>query len=212
MGSFLKTFAFSCVLVSVFASSYAQNCSSTSFNSNIIYSTCVTLPVQNSFLHWNYHQSNHTADIAFRHTGVTASQWVAWALNLNARGMLGSQALVAYTNSSGLVEAFTAPVTNYNALQRGTLSFNVRGLTAERLSNSDMNIYATLELPTGRTSFNHLWQIGPVSGDTLNAHPQNSANTNSVGTVDFSTAQTTSTGGSSGGSRQRRRNVSSSHL
>lgn len=121
--------------------------------------------------------------------------------------MVGSQCLIAFTNSSGLVESYTAPVTSLTTtLQPGALIFNVTGLTAERRSN-DMIIYATLALPTGRTSFTQVWQVGPVSGDTLNAHAQNPDNTNSIGTVDFSTGQTTATGGSIGGSRRRRRNV-----
>ncbi|KAI3803600.1 hypothetical protein L1987_31756 [Smallanthus sonchifolius] len=71
-----------CILISILTISYAQDCNTYSFSKNNVYATCVTLPVLNSQLHWNYHPTNATVDVAYRQTGVTNSQWVAWALNL----------------------------------------------------------------------------------------------------------------------------------
>ncbi|KAK3032002.1 hypothetical protein RJ639_036207 [Escallonia herrerae] len=204
MDRFLKTVLFSSILVSVFVSSCAQNCSV----SNNIFTSCNTLPVLNSYLYWNYHQANHTADIAYRQTGVTSSQWVAWALNVGGSGMVGAQCLVAFTNSSGLVRAYTTPVNGYGpSMAAGALSFNVPRISAE-LNNGEMVIFATLQLPTGSTSFNQVWQVGPVSGDTPQEHAQASANKESTGTVDFASGSTTSSSGGGGvGSRQRKKNV-----
>ncbi|KAL2493786.1 Cytochrome [Forsythia ovata] len=114
MDKFLKTVLFSCLLISVFGySSYAQNCSEYKFSNNNNYTTCNSLPVLNSFLHWNYHQSNNSVDIAYRHTGVTSSDWVVWSLNPTRQGMDGAQCLVAFQNSSGIVSVYTSPVSGY---------------------------------------------------------------------------------------------------
>ncbi|CAK9133340.1 unnamed protein product [Ilex paraguariensis] len=200
MDKFFKTILFLCLLVSVFISSSAQSCSNYRFsNNNLNYSTCTDLPQLNAFLHWNYHQANHTVDIAYRHTGATSGRWIAWALNINGNGMLGAQCLVAFTNSSSLVHAYTSPIgtgsSDYGtSLAQGPLSFNVPSIRAVSTSN-EMTIFATLELPSGRTSFNNVWQEGPLSGDTPAAHSTSSANENSFGRVDFATGEAGSGGG-----------------
>ncbi|XP_059662912.1 cytochrome b561 and DOMON domain-containing protein At5g47530-like [Cornus florida] len=188
-----KTIPFSCVfLISLFVSSSAQSCSTYTFaNTNNLFSRCNDLPYLNSFLHWNYHQSNSTVDIAYRHTGISSTQWVAWALNLQGTGMIGAQSLVAFHNTSGAVRAYTVPVTSYGTqMAEGNLSFNVPKITAEYV-NSEMIIYATLELPSNQTTFNQVWQEGPVSGNTLNVHPMANSNKNSLGSVNFLSDQNT---------------------
>lgn len=195
-----------CLLISVFGSSSAQTCSSYSFSRNRVYATCTDLPVLNSFLHWTYHQSNGTVDIAYRHGGVDTSTWVAWALNINGSGMRGAQSLVALHNSSsGVPHAYTSSVDGYvTNLAKSDLSFRVPSLSAEYV-NSEMIIHASLVLPSSsRTSFNQVWQAGPVSsGGSPGRHLTSGANTQSVGTVDFASGQVSSTGGS----QQRKRNV-----
>ncbi|KAJ9551683.1 hypothetical protein OSB04_015728 [Centaurea solstitialis] len=186
-------------------SSYAQNCNSYSFTNNANYATCVSLPVQNSHLHWNYHAANGTADVAYRHTGVS-SGWVAWALNLDRAAMVGSQALVALFSANGSVRAYTSAVTGYTTqLEESALSFDVPAIRAESV-NGDVVIYATLVLPSGRTSFNQVWQTGPVSNGAPSAHNLASENRNSVGTVDFATGQAAG-GGGGGGNVLHRRNT-----
>ncbi|KAK6117817.1 hypothetical protein DH2020_048444 [Rehmannia glutinosa] len=193
------------------SSSYAQNCSDYRFPNNNIYAACNTLPSLNSFLHWNYHRSTHTVDIAYRHTRITASDWVVWSLNPTGGGrssaMIGAQCLVAFRNSTGLVHAYTSPISGYaTRLQEGPLSFRVPRIGAE-FANDEMIIYATIELPSDRTSFTHVWQNGHVSGDTPLMHPTDGENMRSFGTIDFATGQTAETGTASGGSRNRKRNV-----
>ncbi|KAK9284876.1 hypothetical protein L1049_024056 [Liquidambar formosana] len=207
MNKFLKSALFSCLLLSLFLSSSAQTCKSfTSFTNNVIYNSCNDLPVLNSFLYWNYDQSNGTVNLAYRHTSVTASNWVSWAINPTGQGMLGSQALVAFQNSSGVVHAYTSQVTQYQTnLPEGSLSFGVTGLSAE-LVNGDMIIFATLQIPSSMgTTVNQVWQVGPVSGGAPGTHPTSGDNVKSMGTVDFLSGQTTTSGGS--GSRIRKRNV-----
>ncbi|KAL8209660.1 hypothetical protein R6Q57_006392 [Mikania cordata] len=205
MGKILTLLFF--ILISNSIISSAQDCSTYTFTNNAIFTTCVTLPVQNSHLYWNYHPTNGTVDVAFRHTGVSASDWVAWALNVDSAGMVGAQALVALPDTNGSVQAYTSAVTGYGTtLQRSALSFNVPVIRAERDGNGDVIIYGTLVLPGGRTSFNHVWQMGPVTNGAPGAHAMGSENRNSLGTVDFVTGQA-GTGGSVGGSLLHRRNT-----
>ncbi|KAI3703977.1 hypothetical protein L1987_74178 [Smallanthus sonchifolius] len=142
MGKLLTLF--SLILISNLITSSAQDCTTYSFTNNAIYTTCVSLPVQNSHLHWNYHPTNATVDVAYRHTGVSTSEWVAWALNVDGAGMVGAQALVALPNSNGSVQAYTSAVTGYGtALQPSALSFDVPEIRAEMV-NGDVVIYGTL--------------------------------------------------------------------
>lgn len=204
---FFKT-VFILVLVLFTTSSYAQTCSEYQFSNNNLYTGCNSLPVLNSFLHWNYHQSNNTVDIAYRHTGVTTSNWVAWALNPSGGAMAGAQCLVAFRNSSGLVHAYTSPISDYSTqLQEGPLSFRVPRIAAE-FNNNQMIIYATVELPNTGTSFTQVWQHGDLSGTTPMRHLTTGDNMRSVGRIDFASGATVDTGAASEGSRTRKRNVS----
>lgn len=201
-------FSFILVMVSVAETGYAQsqNCSAYQFRDNSVFATCITLPVLNSVLHWNYHPSNHTVDIAYRHTGVSTSDWVAWSLNVGGTGMIGAQCLVARQNSSGDFYAYTSPVTSYGTqLEEAPLSFRVPRISAEFRTN-EITIFATLQLPTGRTSFNQVWQLGPVSGGTPLRHALETDNRRSTGTVDFLSGQVTE--GGAVGPSLRKRNVS----
>ncbi|KAL0307329.1 UNVERIFIED_CONTAM: cytochrome and DOMON domain-containing protein [Sesamum radiatum] len=70
--------------------------------------------------------------------------------------MDGAQSLIAFRNSTGLVYAYTSPITGYSpTMQPGTLSFRVPSVRAEFVDNQ-MILYATIELPQGRTSFTHV--------------------------------------------------------
>ncbi|KAK4437426.1 cytochrome and DOMON domain-containing protein [Sesamum alatum] len=198
------------LIISLLASSScAQNCSDYRFSNNNIYTACNSLPALNSFLHWNYHQSSHTVDLAYRQTGVTASNWVAWSLNPGGGAMVGSQCLVAFRNSSGLLRAYTSPISSYGTqLEEGPLSFKVPRIAAE-FTNNQMIIYATIELPNESTSFTHVWQHGALSGDTPLMHSTDGEHVRSVGTIDFATGLTADVGTATVGSRNRIRNVSS---
>lgn len=192
MGNFIKTsllLLLLCLLGSCYGQS--QNCSSYSFSNRIPLRNCNNLPVLNASIHWNYHPSNRTADIAYRHAGMTRSNWIAWALNPSGRGMAGAQALVAFVNSTGSFRAYTSPIADYNTrLQEGRLSFQVSSIAAEFTNNQIMTIYATIQLPQGSTSFNQVWQYGDLSGTaTPQIHPTTRDHLSSVGTIDFATAE-----------------------
>ncbi|RWR96011.1 cytochrome b561 and DOMON domain-containing protein [Cinnamomum micranthum f. kanehirae] len=168
-------------LFSLFLSSSAQNCSY-SFSSNRVYNSCNALPQLNAYIYYTYHASNGTVDIAYRAAASNSSNWVAWAINPNGLRMIGSQALVAYQNSSG-IQVYTAPITTY-AIQRGNLSFPVSGLAAEYAS-SEFIIYATLTLTNNSTTVNQVWQQGTLSNGVPLTHPTSGPNVQSMGTLNF---------------------------
>lgn len=198
-----RLFLLFCSLVSLFLSSSAQTtCTSYSFTSNNrVFATCNTLPHLDAHLHWTYNSTARTVDIAYRAKSTTDG-WVAWAINPSGLKMVGSQALVAYQTSSG-IQVYTAPITEFS-IKQGNLSFGVSGLTAEYVSDQFI-IYATLTLTS--TSVNQVWQTGPLSSGAPASHLTSGANIQSMGTLDFLSGQTSTSGG--GNSRIRRRNVSS---
>ena len=205
--SLTTTLLFSCfLLISLSVSSLAQSCSSYSFSENRIYRTCRDLSQLSCSLHWNYHQSNMTADIAFRKTGASTSNWIAWALNPSGPQMGGSQALVAYKHSNGTMLFYTTQVGASGSMQPANLSFEVSNLSAES-AGVDMIIFATLQLSSTLESTNQVWQEGPLSGDNPGAHPLSAENKQSVGLVDFVSGSVTSTGATTT-PKDRKRNVS----
>ncbi|XP_010046008.2 cytochrome b561 and DOMON domain-containing protein At5g35735 [Eucalyptus grandis] len=184
----------------------AQTCSSYAFSDGRAYSSCVDLSVLNSYLHWTYNQASSVADIAFRVTGATESDWVSWAINPSGLRMVGSQALVAYQNSSASLRVYTSSVDSEGTtLPEGNLSFGVSNISA-KLEGSEMTIFATLQLSSGTTTVNQVWQVGPLQSGSPGSHALSGANVQSVGTLDLLSGTTVASGGSAS-SRQRRRNV-----
>ncbi|KAJ6686829.1 CYTOCHROME B561 AND DOMON DOMAIN-CONTAINING PROTEIN [Salix purpurea] len=204
--SLTATVLFSCtLLISLFVSSSAQTCKSYTFSNNQIYSTCTNLPQLSCSLHWNYYPSNMTADIAFRKTGATSSNWIAWALNPSGARMAGSQALVAYRRSNGSLYAYTTQVDQRGSIVPGSLSFEVPNITVDYSSGGDMTIFATLKLTSSLVSTNQVWQEGPLSGGNPSQHALTGENGQSVGTLNFATGSVTSNGVSN--PKDRKRNV-----
>ncbi|KAL8140499.1 hypothetical protein V2J09_006520 [Rumex salicifolius] len=180
-------------------SAQSSSCSF-SFSDNREYATCLSLSQLNSFLHWTYNASTATADIAFRATNVTVSStgnWVAWALNPTSSGMIGAQAcppyfafgttaLVAFKTSSGSMSAYTSSVVTaaISTLKESALSYTVTNLTAES-SGSQIIIFAKIQVPANKTSVNHVWQVGPLSGGSPAQHLLTTEHRTSFGTLDF---------------------------
>lgn len=202
-----KTVLFSFLLISLFSSTSSQTCNNYTFSGNIFFTQCTALPYLNAFLHWTYHRSTGTVDIAYRHTGISSSGWVAWALNLKSQGMIGAQCLVALHNSNGLPYAYTSSVDSYDTSLRETpVSFPVQRLSAEYVS-SEMIIFATLVLPNNHTSFHQVWNDGPVSGGTPQSHLTTGDNLKSLGSVDFASGNSDSSVGSGVSQQQKKKNA-----
>ncbi|KAL8032976.1 hypothetical protein ABFX02_13G133100 [Erythranthe guttata] len=194
----LRHLSILCFLFSLhIPSSYSQSsCANYNFNKNQIFKSCNDLPQLNSFLHWNYDQPANTVKIAYRQTGVSGRQWVAWAINPSGQGMAGAQALVAYQKSDGNITAYTSPVTSYQTqLAQGDLSFPVSDLTAT-YSKNEMIIFATLKLDNLSSTVNHVWQSGPLSGDSPATHPTSGPNLQSMGSLNLLSGETKASSGS----------------
>ncbi|KAL1369937.1 hypothetical protein HN51_000283 [Arachis hypogaea] len=176
-----------------------EPCKSFNFPNNVNYATCKDLGVLDSSLFWNYHQSSNRVDVAFKKANTTDSSWVAWAINPTSQGMVGSQAFLAFRNSSdATLKAYTSSVTSYDTLlEEGSLSFPVYSVSAS-YSNGDMILFASFKLPENTTLLNHVWQEGPVSDDgTLGMHSLSGPNIQSFGTIDFVTGKVSETAGNS---------------
>lgn len=193
------------LLISHFFSTIsAQLCKSHTFPNNEKFATCNDLPVLNSYLYWTYEPSTQTAKIAFRVTGLTPTNWIAWALNPKSSGMIGAQALVAYPNATGIA-AYTSAVSSASTtLAPSALSFSVTGVWAATAGKGEMAIFATVKPPS--TKVNQVWQVGSLTGGAPAGHPLSGDNFKSTGSIDFLSGQTTPSG-SEASSGFRKKNV-----
>ncbi|CAL9131375.1 unnamed protein product [Musa textilis] len=95
------------------SSAQAKNCSSESFSGNRRYSSCNSLPYLGASLHWTYHASDGTVDVAYR-APQSSSGWVAWAINPSGAGMIGANAFLAFPDSAtGAVTVWTTQLSTY---------------------------------------------------------------------------------------------------
>ncbi|CAN8265570.1 unnamed protein product [Cochlearia groenlandica] len=131
---------------------FQSTCDSHNFNNGKHFRSCIDLPVLDSYLHFSYVLETGLLDVAYRHTNIKPSSWIAWGINPTSKGMSGSQTLLAYRNStSGLVRAYTSSIKGYSTkLEEGPLSFRVTQLSAQYL-NEEMTIFATMVLPPNTT-------------------------------------------------------------
>ncbi|ESQ32389.1 hypothetical protein EUTSA_v10005638mg [Eutrema salsugineum] len=172
-----------------------SRCDSHNFNNGKHFRSCIDLPVLDSFLHFSYVRETGVLEVAYRHTNIESSSWIAWGINPTGKGMLGAQTLLAYRNStSGSMRAYTSSIKSYSTmLQEGPLSFRVTQLSAEYL-NGEMTIFATIVLPSNTTVVNHLWQDGPLKeGNRLGMHAMGGDHLKSMATLDLLSGQVTAT-------------------
>ncbi|CAK9316197.1 unnamed protein product [Citrullus colocynthis] len=193
MATKLQTFFISAlILLSFSLSASAQICRTyNGFANDEVFAACVDHPVLNSFLHWTYNPSNSTLKIAFRRPSTTPNQWIAWAINPQSLAMFGSQALIAYQNSSGLPHVYTSSVDLPSpTMQQSSLSFDVPQLSAT-YTNNEMTIFATINLPPGLTTINQVWQEGPMIQGSPISHSLTGDNRRSLSTLDLLTGSST---------------------
>ncbi|XVE72683.1 hypothetical protein DITRI_Ditri11bG0058500 [Diplodiscus trichospermus] len=186
-------------------------CSSQKFTKNEIFSNCVDLPSLSSYLHFSYDASNTTLSIAFIATPSKSDGWIAWAINPKATGMVGSQSLVAYKNSTtGVAVVHTYDVSSYDSIVPKDLSFEVWDKTAESRSDGSLAIFAKIKVTADLVAsgtINQVWQIGPGVGPTglLVKHDFAAANLQSKGTLGLRNGK--STGSSGGDTRVNKKNI-----
>ncbi|XP_039118966.1 cytochrome b561 and DOMON domain-containing protein At5g35735-like [Dioscorea cayenensis subsp. rotundata] len=191
------------LLLAGFSPSLAQTCLSDTFSGNRFYSNCNTLLYLGAKVHWTYHPSNATIDVAYR-APISSNGWVAWALNPTGSGMIGAQALFAFSGSGSAVSVYATAISSYTPdVKDGNLSFKVYSKSGE-LSNGVMTIFATLALPQNRTTVNQVWQAGPLSNGVPAQHSTTGDNIKSSGSIDLLSG---SVSGDTSNSRQRRKNT-----
>ncbi|KAK4268239.1 hypothetical protein QN277_024923 [Acacia crassicarpa] len=167
-----------------------QACESFRFPNTTIFLACNDLPVLDSSLHWTYHSSSNSIDVAFKKNNANHKRWIAWAINPTSTGMVGSQAFVAFQKSDGTMAAYTSPITSYGTtLEEGSLSFEVHEVSAS-FEDGTMILYASFQLPGNPKLVNHVWQEGLVSDDdSCLSHALSGDNFKSFGRVDFLTGK-----------------------
>ncbi|KAB2073676.1 hypothetical protein ES319_A07G099400v1 [Gossypium barbadense] len=177
-------------------------CSTQKFNKNQVFSTCIDLPYLSSYLHFTYDSPIATLSVAFVATPPKSGGWIAWAINPKTTGMVGSQALVAYKNSTtGVPVVRTYDISSYSSIVPKDLSFAVWDKTAESRSDGSLVIFAKIKVTADLAAsgkINQVWQAGPGVGDggMLVKHEFAAANLQSKGTLDLKNGHTS---GSSGG-------------
>ncbi|KAI9077264.1 hypothetical protein K1719_040835 [Acacia pycnantha] len=165
-----------------------QACESYKFPNTTNFLACNDLPVLDSSLHWTYHPSSNSIDVAFKKNNANYKRWIAWAINPTSTGMVGSRAFVAFRKSDGTMAAYTSPIASYGTtLEEGSLSFEVHGVSAS-FEDGTVILYASFQLHGNPKSVNHVWQEGLVSDDdSLRSHALSGANFKSFGRIDFLT-------------------------
>nr|CAB3496804.1 unnamed protein product [Digitaria exilis] len=194
------------LLFAATAAAQQQDCSSAKFPAGRSFQRCATLPVLGANLHWTYHPTNATADVAFR-APQSADGWVAWGINTNALAMVGSSVFIASQDGSGAVSVLATYLDNSIApsLANNTLRLSVPVGPAAEYSGGAYTIYARVELPGNNTVQNTVWQAGPLSGGDIAMHPLSASNLQSTMRLDFLSGNSSSTGAPS--SNMHRRNL-----
>ncbi|CAL0302809.1 unnamed protein product [Lupinus luteus] len=186
----------------------SQSCTSQKLTlpkTNTLYSNCIELPYLTSFLHYTHNPSNSSLSIAFIASPPSPSGWVSWGLNPTGTGMVGTQAIAAYTQH-GEITIKTLDIQSYNVLVPGKLSYDVWDLSAEQ-SDGVIRIFATLKVKeVGEV--NQVWQVGPsVTNGRLDIHGFQPENLNSKGILKLSGGQNFSSVGTGVDSKTRNRNI-----
>lgn len=76
--------------------SHSATCTSQKFTKNRIFQHCDDLPQLKSYLHWTYDSKNSLLSLAFIAPPSKPNGWIAWGINPNGTGMIGTQALIAF--------------------------------------------------------------------------------------------------------------------
>ncbi|WOL17536.1 hypothetical protein Cni_G26329 [Canna indica] len=148
--------------------SAARGCSSVTFPSNRVYAACTDLPQLSSSLHWSYDAASGNLSLAFVAPPPKPDGWVSWAINPTAKGMVGSQALIAFRQPNGKMGVKTYNITRYGPVSEGPIAFQTSGLEAEYVDGA-IRLYGKLKLRHGTTTVNQVWQVGAT---VVNGVPQ----------------------------------------
>ncbi|KAG6489888.1 cytochrome b561 and DOMON domain-containing protein At5g47530-like [Zingiber officinale] len=189
-----------CFLCSLVQISTAQSCDGVSFSDGVSYDTCNDLPYLGAALHWTYHPSNGTVDVAYR-APQSDRGWVAWAINPTGRDMVGANAFLAFHSAAGVVTVYTTQFSGTefppSSVADQNLTFAVHSRRAEYSADGGYyTIYASLDLPGNRTTQNTVWQASTsFTNGVPFRHDLSGDNVMTMSSVDFLSGQASSSGG-----------------
>ncbi|GAB2234634.1 hypothetical protein Drorol1_Dr00003891 [Drosera rotundifolia] len=176
------------------------------------YTHCLDLATLNSHLHYTYASPN--LSILFLSPPPSPSSgWVSFAINPTSTGMRGSQAFLAYTNSSS-INLKLYNISSYSEIiETEELGVKVYDKKAEWIRGV-IGIYATVEVPEGAVKsggVNYVWQVGPgmTNGRPIKHEftPANLASVGKLSLTDSNSGGTPVAGGGGGGVGMRKRNI-----
>ncbi|KAK6940462.1 Cytochrome b561/ferric reductase transmembrane [Dillenia turbinata] len=192
------------LLISFIQPSHSLTCTSQTFTNNNLYTHCADLSTLSSYLHWNYNSATSSLSIAFIAPPASDSGWVSWGINPNGTGMIGTQALVAFS-LDGAMTVNTYNLAGYSQIIPQNLSFEVSDKSAEK-SGGFMRIFATVKLPEKTSTINQVWQVGAAVTNGFPAkHEFQTANLMAKSTLDLTSGA--STGGSDASDRIKKKNI-----
>lgn len=186
--------------------SLSLTCSSQKFTKNRLYSHCNDLPHLRAYLHWTYNSDESSLSLAFIAPPASSSGWIAWGINPNGSGMVGTQALIAFKKDDGSMTVKTFDLVSYQLINQTKIAYDVSHMEAE-YEGGEMRMFATIELPEKTQTLNQVWQVGSAVADGKpSIHAFQPDNLNSKGKLDLIMGQSSTQSG--GNSRLRNRNVS----
>ncbi|XP_040377494.1 cytochrome b561 and DOMON domain-containing protein At5g48750-like [Oryza brachyantha] len=172
------------------AAEAATDCRSGKFPPGRSFRRCSSLPVLGASVYWTYHPGNGTADIAYR-APQSSGGWVAWGINSQSSGMVGSGVFIASQDGAGAVAALTTVLESYSpSLTNGSLGFDVPVPPAAEYVGGAYTIYATVALPMNSTVQSMVWQAGPGSTGAIGGHATSGQNVQSMQSLDFLSGET----------------------
>ncbi|KAL1565750.1 auxin-induced in root cultures protein 12-like [Salvia divinorum] len=173
----------------------SQSCKSQKFSdANTKFARCTDLPTLKAALHWTYDDDARpgpTLSVAFVAPPAQPGGWVAWALNPTGSGMVGAQALVAFSGSGGSATVKTYNISSYGPIVESEIAYAVTGRRAEH-SGGVIRLFATLELPAGSggKAINQVWQVGAAVKDGVPVkHEFSPENLKSMGSLLLTAAE-----------------------
>lgn len=158
------------------------------------FSNCEDL--QPSTFAWTYFEENSTASIAYSDTALSTSGWVGWGINFNGTSMVNSNALIAFNEPNGsssvLRYKLTSAVYDDSSVPLNPVSsFDLEVLNMSTvISGTSFTIFATIQLPTGLTSVNQVYNRGPSVSNDIPA-PHGTGQLNGMRTIDLTTGSIT---------------------
>ncbi|XP_057829851.2 uncharacterized protein LOC131040910 [Cryptomeria japonica] len=140
-------------------------------------------------LSWTYNAEEGSILMAYKAKPITRRGWVAWGINPSSNGLVGTQALLALrqpngTMFTGIYNGASKAGTQQAAEFIRTDNIKVQFQSQTSVFHSgNIYIYATVLLPSNRTTVNQAWQLGPVNQGGLDSFPI--ADLQSFGTIDL---------------------------